>query len=308
VDEVLREADLAMYQVKRRGKNGFVCFDTSLEAAAQQRLELELDLRDALARGELALVYQPEIDVASQRIAGVEALLRWHHPTRGVISPAEFIPIAEETGLIIPIGRWVLGEACRQANDWRRTHPQTPALLLSVNLSTVQVTTPGLVDDLAQILAETDFPPECLWLELTESMLLQDAGSSYQTLHALRELGVRLALDDFGTGYSSLTYLQQLPVDMLKIDRSFVSALEQPSTGAIVQATIALAHALGMQVTAEGVETEAQLAQLRRLGVDWVQGYLVARPLSVPNLATLLHQGLPDSLWVPVPPVVRRVS
>jgi EAL domain-containing protein (putative c-di-GMP-specific phosphodiesterase class I) len=221
----------------------------------------------------------------------VEALVRWEHPERGLVSPAEFIPLAEETGLIVPIGQWVLEEACRQVREWQLAHPHQPPLGLSVNLSARQFQHPGLVAEIAQALSQSGLDARCLTLELTESVVMQDAEGTVAKLHALKELGIQLAIDDFGTGYSSLSYLKRFPVDTLKIDRSFVDGIGQDAQDtAIVQSVVALAKTLHLSVTGEGIETREQAARLRALGCDRGQGYLFARPLPAEDVAALLAQ------------------
>jgi EAL domain-containing protein (putative c-di-GMP-specific phosphodiesterase class I) len=265
-----------------------------MERDAVERLELETDLRQGLERNEFRLVYQPILSLADGQIVEVEALVRWQHPTRGQISPAQFIPIAEETGLIEPIGLWVLEEACRQARVWQRLLPPDRSLVMSVNLSGRQFQDPRLVDQIRRILRETGLEPQALKLEITESVLMQDAESTAARMRALTDIGVRFAIDDFGTGYSSLSYLRRFPVDTLKIDRSFVEGLGTDAQAlAIVRSIVALAKALNLSVTGEGVETAAQHAQLRELGCDRGQGYLFARPLVAADLVGLLAQTFP---------------
>jgi EAL domain-containing protein (putative c-di-GMP-specific phosphodiesterase class I) len=264
-----------------------------MSAATLERVELENDLRQALDRQELRLHYQPLVDLATERIVGVEALLRWEHPTRGLIAPLSFIPLAEETGLIIPIGRWVIETACRQARTWLEELPDSP-LVMSVNLSARQFASPDLVDDIRGILDATRLPADRLELEITESTLLEEGEESATTLRSLRDLGVHLVLDDFGTGYSSLSYLRRLPLDTIKIDRSFIDGIDA-DTGSnlpIVQAVIALAHGLGIEVVAEGIETAAQSATLRELVCDRGQGYYYARPQPPEALGPLLASGV----------------
>jgi diguanylate cyclase (GGDEF)-like protein/PAS domain S-box-containing protein len=290
-EELLRRADIAMYQAKAAGKDQTVSFDQQMQHRTILRLELESALRRAVERQELRLGFQPEVDVRSGRVACLEALVRWQHPERGLISPAEFVPLAEETGLIVPIGRWVLREACRQVRRWQRWFSDEQPLALAVNLSARQLRDPDLVADVADVLQEAGLDPASLWLEITESSLMEDAAVGLATLEQLRALGVRLALDDFGTGYSSLSYLRGLPLDMLKVDRSFIAALEHDAhTVAIVQSVIGLAHALGMQVAGEGIETPAQLALVRGLGCDWAQGYYIAPPLAPAALEAWLER------------------
>jgi diguanylate cyclase (GGDEF)-like protein/PAS domain S-box-containing protein len=289
--ELLRQADIALYQAKGAGKNRAVLFDSEMNEQVLHRLELETDLRGAVDRGEMQLHYQPEVDLRSGAIVGVEALLRWYHPRRGPIPPSLFIPIAEDTGLILALGAWVLEQACRQGAAWQALLPDGPPLVVSVNLSARQVTQPDLVPLVTRVLADTKLPPGCLRLEITESVLVEDLEATAPTLQTLRGLGVRLAIDDFGTGYSSLSYLRRLPVDMVKVDRSFVAEVgDDMSALAIVRAVSSLAHALGMSVSAEGIETADQLARVQTLGCDFGQGFYFAAPLPPEQIATLLEQ------------------
>ncbi len=289
--DVFREAEVALVRAKATPGPRYVLFEPEMSAATLERVELENDLRRALERQELRLHYQPLVDLRTDRIVGLEALIRWEHPTRGLIPPLAFIPLAEETGLIIPIGRWVIETACRQARRWLEELPDAP-LVMSVNLSARQFAQPSLVDDIRTILEATDLPAERLELEITESVLLDEGEDSGRTLQALRNLGVRLVLDDFGTGYSSLSYLRRLPLDTLKIDRSFVDGIDADGSNLpIVQAVIALAHGLGIEVVAEGIETAAQSARLRELVCDRGQGFYYARPQPPEALSGLLKGG-----------------
>jgi diguanylate cyclase (GGDEF)-like protein len=289
-EELLRDADLAMYRAKGKGKNRYEVFDAATSAPAIDRLDLELDLRGALTRGEFVLYYQPVVHLGSGRIIEVEALVRWQHRERGLLQPEEFISLMEETGLIIPVGAWVLGEACRQLEEWTAQFQHQPPLTMSVNLSARQLQDPGLVMAVENALAESRMDPACLKLEITETVVMQDAPATLETLHALKALGIQLAIDDFGTGYSSLGYLKRFPVDTLKIDRSFVHgvALDTEDT-AIVRAVISVAKSLNLSVTAEGIETDAQLTSLQELGCDRGQGYLFARPLAAGPLREALN-------------------
>jgi diguanylate cyclase (GGDEF)-like protein len=288
-ETLLRDADLAMYRAKTDGKGRFEVFDQSMTASALNRLQLEADLRHAIARGELRVVYQPIMALETGRIREVEALLRWVHPERGVISPADFIPIAEATGLIIPIGQWVLEEACRQARAWQLACPTDPRLIMSVNLSVRQFRHPKLAEDIVRALREAQLDPACLKLEITESVVTEEGEAAVKTLWELKNLGVHLAVDDFGTGYSSLNYLLRFPVDTLKIDRAFVSGLGTDDQSiAIVRSVIDLARSLNLAVTGEGIETAEQLGQLRELGCQQGQGYLFAHPLTGEAVADLL--------------------
>jgi EAL domain-containing protein (putative c-di-GMP-specific phosphodiesterase class I) len=255
------------------------------------RLELQTDLQQALRRGELRLLYQPVVDLSTQSIVGAEALIRWEHPVLGLLSPGAFIPMAEETGLILPIGRWVLEEACKQAATWQRLLPSSTPFGVCVNLAVRQLEQPDLVDLVAAVLQETGLEPHRLELELTETAVINQAESTIAAIAALKAIGVRLAIDDFGTGYSSLSYLQRLAVDTVKIDQSFTKGLAPgSSTAAIVQAVVMLAHALEMAVTAEGIETAEQLSLVTALGCNYGQGYYFSHPCSVLELDALLPQ------------------
>ena len=293
----MRDADTAMYRVKQGGRSGVALFDAAMSDAAVARLERETALRRAIAADELTLVYQPKVELATGRIAGAEALLRWRHPHDGLVMPADFIALAEETGLILPLGHWALTAACRQARAWLERWPGRPPFLLSVNLSARQLREPNLAAAIGDILRETGLPPSSLQLEITESAVMEDVDAAIATLHTLRARGLRLALDDFGTGYSSLSYLKQFPLDMLKIDKAFVAGLGRDTEDtAIVGTVIALAHILGMQVTAEGVETIEQAERLRAMSCELGQGYLFARPLAPEALEDWLEWGrLPTS-------------
>ncbi len=298
--DVLRDADLAMYAAKHYGKGGYTVFDPAMNSQAWDRMTLELDLRRAIEGGELRVYYQPLIDLASEQIIGVEALVRWEHPQRGLISPAEFIPIAEETGLIVPLGLWVLETACRQVRAWQVATPQAPPLRLNVNLSARQVQQPTLIAEIGAILAITGFPIAALTLEITENLTIDRADGALAMLTRLKALGVHLVIDDFGTGYSALSYLKRYPIDGLKLDRSFVDGLDQdPEDTAIIHAILAVAHALNLSVTAEGIETVEQLSALRALGCAWGQGYYFARPLPPAEFGTL-YAAAPTSLLVSV--------
>jgi diguanylate cyclase (GGDEF)-like protein len=285
-DDLLRNADTAMYRAKDAGRGGWALFDDEMRAFAILRLGLERDLHRALERRELSLHYQPKMALRAGRAVGVEALLRWHHPERGSISPADFIPVAEETGLIVPIGAWVLEQAASQAASWRaRTGVSVP---VAVNLSARQLVDHRLTEVVADVLGATGAVPDDLILEITESAVLQDAESASHQLNALRTMGVRIAVDDFGTGYSSLSYLQRLPIDELKIDRSFVQRIGDRSTGAIVGSIVDLAHAIGLTVVAEGIETEDQLSRLVDLDCDEGQGFFLGRPRPWADTARVL--------------------
>jgi EAL domain-containing protein (putative c-di-GMP-specific phosphodiesterase class I) len=279
VQDILRDADIAMYHAKQAGRARWVMFDQTMQLAAVRRLQLEADLRDAMARQEFFLHFQPIVAPRDGRMRGFEALLRWRHPVHGLVPPVEFIPVMEETGLIDAVGAWVLDAACRQLRDWQRTYD--PQLTMSVNVSAVQFTGEDLVDAVTRVLAETGISPATLKLELTESAVMADAEHALAVFAQLKALGVLVSLDDFGTGYSSLSYLRRLPIDTLKIDRSFVSKLDCfDDKRQIVEVVLMLARALGLSVVAEGVETEAELDLLRDMGSDLVQGYYYYRPLA----------------------------
>lgn len=284
-ETLLRNADLALYRAKDAGRGTFAFFEESLNRRAQDRRRLETDLRVALERGEFELYYQPLFDLESNRIGSFEALIRWNHPERGLIAPGEFIGVAEETGIIVPMGAWALREACRTASRWPHH------LRVAVNVSPIQFHRGGLHETIVQALAASGLPPERLEIEITESVFLDGAESTLKLLHSLRSIGVRVALDDFGTGYSSLSYLQSFPFDKIKIDRSFIeNLLTRPGAIAIVAAITELAHALGMETTAEGVEDNAQLAELRSHGCSSVQGFLFARPMQAADVLRLFGE------------------
>ncbi|HET8577923.1 MAG TPA: EAL domain-containing protein [Methylomirabilota bacterium] len=288
-EDILRNADRAMYHAKTQGKAQFAVFDARMNAAVAERLELEMNLRSALRGREFRLYYQPVINLATGRVTEMEALIRWEHRMRGLLLPEDFIGLTEETGLIVPIGRWVLAEACWQARQWQTDFPAEPPLVMGVNLSARQVQQDNLVEEIAGILRQSGLAPHSLRLEITENVVMNDAPATLAKLHALRDLGVRLAIDDFGTGYSSLNYLQRFPVETLKIDRSFVKGIGQRAEDtAIVQAVITVAKSLGLQVTAEGIETDKQLTRLLALGCDRGQGYYFARPLAADRIRALM--------------------
>jgi diguanylate cyclase (GGDEF)-like protein len=291
-ETLLRDADLAMYRAKTAGKGRFEIFDPSMGTSAIDRLQLEADLRHAIERDELRVVYQPILTLETGQIREVEALLRWVHPERGVISPVQFIPIAEATGLIIPIGQWVLEQACHQARAWQLAYASDPPLIVSVNLSVRQFRHHGLADDIVRALREAELDPACLKLEITESVVMEEGEAAVKTLWILKELGVRLAVDDFGTGYSSLNYLLRFPVDTLKIDRAFITGLgSDVQSIAIVRSVIDMARGMNLAVTGEGIETLDQLSQLRELGCDQGQGYYFAHPLPGDAVSALLAAG-----------------
>jgi diguanylate cyclase (GGDEF)-like protein/PAS domain S-box-containing protein len=289
---LIRDADAAMYRAKEGGRSRCVLFDAEMRAAATLRLEVERELRQALDRDELALHYQPVVNLHSGEIGGLEALVRWRHPQRGMLDPAEFVSIAEDSGLIAPIGRWVQERACRQALEWHQLRPDSRPLDVAVNLSARQVAHRDLPETVEEVLARTGLDPAHLRLEITESVLVEESATAVSSLQALNELGVRLVLDDFGTGYSSLAYLNRYPFHALKIDRSFIDALgiEQEAT-AIVEAIIGMARALSLEVIAEGVESEVQLSELQRLGCDYAQGHLFHAAMPEREVSRLIAEG-----------------
>ncbi len=294
-DTLIKRADSAMYYVKERGRANFYLYTDELETQPTQRLEMESQLYSALERREFIVYYQPQLDLASGQVYGAEALIRWRHPIMGLVPPSDFIPLSEETGLIVPIGAWVLQTACMQAKNWIKGG-MSPDLLIAVNLSPRQFHRIDIVKLVKDALDYSGLEPKNLELEITESLAMQDVEYSVRTLHALAELGVQLAIDDFGTGYSSLNYLKKMPVNTLKIDRSFVHDITiDQDDAAIVSAVISMAHSLGLTVIAEGVETPEQLNVLKVLGCDRVQGYLFSRPLPPEEVTDFLRGGQHDS-------------
>ncbi|NDY58709.1 EAL domain-containing protein [Desulfovibrio sulfodismutans] len=278
-EDVLRDADIAMYRAKETGKP-YMIFDRRMHKEILEVISLEAELRDALSNDELVLHYQPIVNVDTRALEGFEALVRWNHPLKGIVPPDKFIPLAEETGIILPLGRWVIVEACRQLGKWQKTIPGAERLSVSVNVSCRQFVRDGLVEYVAQVLEETGIDPARLKLEITESVLMQDTSHSIHELNRLKALGVRIAVDDFGTGYSSLSYLRQLPIDHLKIDRSFISGSDNAEDNIqIVKSIISLARNLGLTVIAEGVEHEDQFARLQDVRCDKAQGYMFSRPV-----------------------------
>ncbi len=288
-EEILRDADLAMYHAKAKGSARHEVFDNGLSAPALDRVDLEMDLRSAMSRHEFRLHYQPIVRFDTGRITEVEALIRWQHADRGLLQPDSFIGLTEETGLIVPIGQWVLIEACRQARAWQLEFPSTPPLVMNVNLSAKQFQNASLVQEVTQALTESGLDAASLKLEITESVVMQDAPATLARLKELKDLGIRLAIDDFGTGYSSLAYLKSFPMDTLKIGRTFVKGLSKDGNdSAIVRAVVTVAKSLNMDVTVEGVETDQQRVELKALGCDRGQGFLFARPADAEHVTPLL--------------------
>uniref|UniRef100_UPI002ACE269B putative bifunctional diguanylate cyclase/phosphodiesterase n=1 Tax=Chloroflexus sp. TaxID=1904827 RepID=UPI002ACE269B len=286
---LIRDADTAMYHAKLRGKACYVRFDPSMYTAALAKLQLEQDLRLALEHNEFRLFYQPIVLLRTGAIVGFEALIRWQHPQRGLLSPSEFLPLAEETGLIVPITWWVLQEACSQMQRWREQIPTEPGLSISVNLPGRVFTQPELIERLRHVLDQTGLPPQYLKLEITEHTFIEFGSLTNNLLAGIRNLGIELCIDDFGTGYSSLSYLHTFPVNVLKIDRSFVNRLSEKSgQGDIVQTIIQLAHNLNMEVVAEGIETPEQFEQLKQLACSHGQGWLFAPALSEAEAQALI--------------------
>jgi diguanylate cyclase (GGDEF)-like protein len=287
-DELLRDADLALYQAKQAGKDRYVIFEESMQTASADRFALETDLGYALAKEEFHLLYQPTFDLQSEVVTGVEALIRWAHPQRGVVAPDLFIPLAEENAMIVPIGRWVLAEACQQAAAWHATGHE---IGMSVNVSSRQLERDEFVSEVHDALTDSGLVPEALTLEITETVLMRDAPAAASRLQALKALGVRIAIDDFGTGYSSLAYLRQFPVDALKIDRSFISGISSSKEAAALMHTLVqLGKTLGLETLGEGIEEHAQLEQLKLLDCDSGQGFLFARPLDVEAVTSFLDR------------------
>jgi len=292
ISALLKNADAAMYRAKEQGRNGFQYYSSEMTAEGLERLELESDLRQALERGEFLLHYQPQVHLRSGKIIGAEALIRWQHPERGMISLAVFIPIAEDIGLIGPIGEWVLHTACAEAKAWQTAG--LPPVPVAVNVSGHQISHDHVVDKVAAALEASNLAARYLEIEVTESVVMRDATRAISTLNALKKLGVALSIDDFGTGYSSLGYLKRFPLDKLKIDKSFVDGLPgNEDDAAIAHAIIAMAHSLRLTVIAEGVETEAQLEFLRSHGCDELQSYLFSKPLAALRFRELLENARP---------------
>ena len=290
-EEMIRDADTAMYRAKELGKARCEIFDTSMLAQAEERLVLESDLRQAIERQELEVYYQPIVSLSEGRLTGFEALVRWNHPRRGLVLPSEFIPTAEETGLIVQIGAWVLHEACRQLSAWDREFPTCAGLVMNVNLSARQCTHPELLQNVRRILETTGLQPSRLKLEITESVVLGNSELVGRVLRELRELGVQLGLDDFGMGYSALNYLQAFPFQTIKIDRTFVSGMEEGGNTEIIRAIVSLATGLEMDVTAEGIETLNQATELQKLSCEFGQGYYFEKPMTGKDARAILRDG-----------------
>ena len=293
-DELLRDADLAMYEAKTSGHNCYKLFESSMQTCSQDRLTLEMDLAEAVEREQLFLLYQPTFDLRTEGVIGVEALIRWGHPTRGVLAPEAFIPIAEDSGLIVPIGRWVLKQACLQAAIWQAAGRKVG---MSVNVSGRQLDEDVLIDDVRQAIEVSGLDPALLTLEVTETTLMRDPEGAAERLHRLKQLGVRIAIDDFGTGYSSLAYLRQFPADALKIDRSFIGGIATSNaSAALIHTLVQLGKTLGIETLAEGIEDQSQLETLQRERCDLGQGFLFSRPLSVDDIEQFLNVAEPSSV------------
>lgn len=287
---MLRDADIAMYRAKSRGKGQHEVFNQAMREHVSNRLRLETELRLAFERGEFRVFYQPIMQIASTQLIGFEALVRWFHPERGQVMPGEFIPIAEETGLIVPLGEWVLRESCRQVREWQHRFPVKNDLTISVNLSCKQFMQQDLAERIAKILRETELEARFLRLEVTESHVMENSDMAITIMNRLRDLGVQLSIDDFGTGYSSLSYLQRLPINYLKIDRSFINLMNSShENGEIVRAIVMLAKNLNMEVVAEGIETEEQALRLINLDCTFGQGYLYSKPTGAIEAETMLE-------------------
>jgi diguanylate cyclase (GGDEF)-like protein len=299
-EDLLRDADIAMYRAKWDGKNRYVVFETGMQDTIQKRMELEMDLREALTNGEFFLAYQPTIDLKDMNPTGVEALIRWEHPARGVVQPDDFVPLLEETGLITEVGRWVLQEACSQGAEWRAAGH---AIGMAVNVSARQLDSDQLIVDIEDALERSGLEPTALTIEITETTLMRNAEQTALRLAAIKELGVRIAIDDFGTGYSSLAHLQRFPVDALKIDRSFISGLEHNQEGeTLIRTLVQLGKALSIETFAEGIEQQRELSLLRDENCDTGQGFLFARPLDIAATEAFLRN------WATNPPLLPLVA
>lgn len=293
VDDLVRHADAAMYQVKTNGRNNYLFFEASMNVALKRAIEIQRSLPSGIEHGEFFIHYQPKFDCVNDQVLGAEALLRWQHPQLGLIPPTEFIPIAERSGQIIALGRWVINEVCRQLHEWQIA--AIKPIKIAINLSQIQLRAPGIVEDILSITVRHGITPELLMFEITETVAMQDAEATLSTIEKLQQAGFELSIDDFGTGYSSLSYLQQFGVQQMKVDRSFVNNLTASEKGhSIVAAIIRLAHSLNMEVVAEGVETPAQLAMLKALNCDQIQGYLLGAPMEVRELLAVMREPVPE--------------
>ncbi|MGB8687908.1 MAG: EAL domain-containing protein [Microcoleus sp.] len=300
-EDVLRDADIAMYYAKAQGRGRYEIFDPAMQTVAMSRLQLENDLRRAIAQQEFCVHYQPIVSLSTGQVSGFEALVRWHHPSGMIYPPTAFIPVAEETGLINELGLWVLQEACHQTSIWHQQFPQTPPLAINVNLSPVQLKQANLLNRIEEILQQTGFPNYCLKLEITESCILETVSREEKMLKQLKALGIQLCIDDFGTGYSSLSRLHEFPIDTLKIDRSFVSRIGADNSGVeIIQTIMTLARSRGMDIVAEGIETPIQLKKLRELGCEFGQGYLFSKAVDSEKATELLGLKVGVVSWPPV--------
>ena len=300
-EDVLRDADIAMYYAKAQGRGRYEVFDPAMQTVAMTRLQLENDLRRAIALQEFCVHYQPIVSLSTGQMSGFEALVRWHHPSGTIYPPAEFIPVAEETGLINELGWWVLQEACHQICIWQQQFPQTPPLAINVNLSPVQLKQVNLLNRIEEILQQTGLPSYSLKLEITESCILETVSREEKMLKQLKALGIQLCIDDFGTGYSSLSRLHEFPIDTLKIDRSFVSRIGADNSGVeIIQTIVTLARSRGMDIVAEGIETPTQLQKLRELGCELGQGYLFSKPVDSFQATELLSVKVGVLSWPPI--------
>ena len=294
-EQLLRSADMAMYRAKAAGRARYEMFDRTMHTDALARLQLETDLRRAVELGEFRLHYQPLVSLKTGRVTGLEALVRWEHPSRGLVHPGDFIPIAEETGLIVPMGRWVLDEACRQMKEWHQTHPRTEPLTIGVNLSAKQFSQPDIVEQISSALSGSGINPRCLRIEITEAAIIDKGTSSANVLQKIRDLGVQIYLDDFGTGYSSLSYLHGLPIDAIKIDRAFVSNMDTDEKNLrLVRTILTLAEIVGVRAEAEGISTAEQLRELRSLNCEQGQGYLFSAPITIEAVDEVLTA---DPIW-----------
>jgi diguanylate cyclase (GGDEF)-like protein len=294
-EQLLRSADMAMYRAKAAGRARYEMFDRTMHADALHRLQLETDLRRAVERNEFRLHYQPVVSLKTGRVTGLEALLRWEHPDRGLVQPDEFIPVAEETGLIVRIGRWVLGEACAQLRQWQRDRRRGEPLTIGVNLSVRQFAQPDLVNQLSRVITDSGIPPESLRVEITEGAIIDRGGTAASVLEQIRELGARVHLDDFGTGYSPLIYLHRLPIDAIKVDRAFVSTMDNDEKNLqLVRTILTFARIVGLSAVAEGISSAEQLRELRTLECEYGQGYLFSAPIPHDAVSDLLAA---DPVW-----------